>query len=182
MGATGPEGRRGGGLPKERPRRTRNVAALPGFGGLAAAGRLPNLRWWNAGLMAFSLTVAEEVLVPLAQATSLLLESLSVLTVLSGLLAISRDALPRLGRRLPQRPSNRARLTFGSWLALALEFQLGADIVATTVSPSPTHLIQLGVVALIRTFLNLFLGREIEAERRLEEEQERRKPWPQDGA
>jgi len=130
--------------------------------------------------MAFSLTVAEEVLVPLAQATSLLMEALSVLTVLTGLLAISRDALPRLGRRLPQRPSNRARLTFGSWLALALEFQLGADIVATTVSPSPTHLIQLGVVALIRTFLNLFLGREIEAERRLEEEQERRGPWPED--
>ena len=102
--------------------------------------------------------------------------------MLSGLLAISRDALPRLGRRLPQRPSNRARLTFGSWLALALEFQLGADIVATTVSPSPTHLIQLGVVALIRTFLNIFLGREIEAERRLEEEeQERRRPWAEDG-
>ena len=131
--------------------------------------------------MAFTTAAAEEVLLPLAQATSLLLESLSVLTVLSGLLAISRDALPRLGRRLPQRPSNRARLTFGSWLALALEFQLGADIVATTVSPSPTHLIQLGVVALIRTFLNLFLGREIEAERRLEDELERRRPWAEDG-
>jgi uncharacterized membrane protein len=127
--------------------------------------------------MAYSLAVAEEVLVPLAQATSLLMEALSVLTVLTGLLAISRDALPRLGRRLPQRPSNRARLTFGSWLALALEFQLGADIVATTVSPSPTHLIQLGVVALIRTFLNLFLGREIEAVRWLEDELERRRPW-----
>jgi uncharacterized membrane protein len=129
-----------------------------------------------------TIQVAEEVLVPLATATRVLLEGLSVLTVLAGLLATARQALPRLGRRLLERPSNRARLTFGSWLALALEFQLGADIVATTVSPSPTHLIQLGVVALIRTFLNMFLGREIEAERRLEEEQERRKPWPQDGA
>jgi len=111
----------------------------------------------------------EEVLVPLAHATALLLEALSVLAVLSGLLAIGREALPRLGRRLPRRPSNRARLTFASWLALALEFQLGADIVATTISPSQTHLIQLGVVALIRTFLNAFLSREIEAERELEE-------------
>jgi len=124
--------------------------------------------------MGLSVEAAEEVLVPLARATSLLLEGLSVLTVLTGLLTVWRDALPRLVRRLPQRPSNRARLTFGSWLALALEFQLGADIVATTVSPSPTHLIQLGVVALIRTFLNLFLGREIEAEQRLEEQEERR--------
>lgn len=122
--------------------------------------------------MAFSPAAAEVVLVALAHGTSMLLEALSVLTVLGGLLAISRDALPRLGRSLPLRPSNRARLTFGSWLALALEFQLGADIVATTVSPSPSHLIQLGVVALIRTFLNLFLSREIEVERRQEEDQE----------
>jgi uncharacterized membrane protein len=121
--------------------------------------------------MAFSPAAAEVVLVALAHGTSTLLEALSVLTVLGGLLAISRDALPRLGRSLPLRPSNRARLTFGSWLALALEFQLGADIVATTVSPSPSHLIQLGVVALIRTFLNLFLSREIEVERRQEEDQ-----------
>jgi uncharacterized membrane protein len=125
--------------------------------------------------MAFMGTAAEEVLVPLARATSLLLEGLSVLTVLAGLVAISRDALPQLGRRLPQRPSIQARLSFGSWLALALEFQLGADIVATTVSPSQAHLIQLGVVALIRTFLNLFLGREIEAEQRQEEASERQR-------
>jgi uncharacterized membrane protein len=125
--------------------------------------------------MAFTGTAAEEVLVPLAQATSLLLEGLSVLTVLAGLVAISRDALPQLGRRLPQRPSIQARLSFGSWLALALEFQLGADIVSTTVSPSEAHLIQLGVVAVIRTFLNLFLGREIEAEQRQEEASERQR-------
>ena len=125
--------------------------------------------------MAFTGTAAEEVLVPLARATSLLLEGLSVLTVLAGLVAISRDALPQLGRRLPQRPSIQARLSFGSWLALALEFQLGADIVSTTVSPSEAHLIQLGVVAVIRTFLNLFLGREIEAEQRQEEASERRR-------
>jgi len=43
------------------------------------------------------------------------------------------------------------------------------------VSPSDQHLLQLGVVALIRTFLNIFLGREIEAERRDEERQERRR-------
>jgi hypothetical protein len=36
------------------------------------------------------------------------------------------------------------------------------------------------VVALIRTFLNIFLGREIEAERRLEEEQDRRGTWAED--
>ena len=112
----------------------------------------------------------EEVLVPLAAATRLLLASLSVLTVLYGLLATLRQFLPRLGRSLPERPSNRARLTFASWLALALEFQLGADVVSTTTAPSQANLIQLGVVAVIRTFLNIFLGREIEVEQRIERE------------
>ncbi|MEB3255902.1 MAG: DUF1622 domain-containing protein [Synechococcaceae cyanobacterium] len=112
----------------------------------------------------------DEVLLPLAAATRLLLESLSVLTVLYGLLATARQFLPRLGRALPERPSNRARLTFASWLALALEFQLGADVVSTTTAPSQANLIQLGVVAVIRTFLNVFLGREIEMEQRIERE------------
>lgn len=112
----------------------------------------------------------QDLLIPLGSATRLLLEVLSVLTVLYGLLALSRQAIQRRGRRLPDRPSNLARLTFGSWLALALEFQLGADIVATTINPSDTNLIQLAVIALIRTFLNIFLGREIEAEQRWEEE------------
>jgi uncharacterized membrane protein len=120
------------------------------------------------------LEAIQEVLEPLGTATRVLLEVLSVLTVLYGLIAIAHQAIPRIGRRLPARPSNQARLTFGSWLALALEFQLGADIVATTTSPTESNLIQLGVIAVIRTFLNIFLGREIEAEQRWEEESARR--------
>lgn len=120
------------------------------------------------------LEAIQEVLEPLGRATHLLLESLSVLTVLYGLIAVFRQAIPFHRGRLPARPSNQARLTFGSWLALALEFQLGADIVATTTNPSESNLIQLGVIAVIRTFLNIFLGREIEAEQRWEEESARR--------
>jgi uncharacterized membrane protein len=111
--------------------------------------------------------IVEQLLVPLATATRLLLECLSVLTVLAGLLATASGAVVSFSRRLPRRPSNRVRLSFGSWLALALEFQLGADIVSTTISPSGQHLIQLGVVAVIRTFLNVFLAREISAEEAL---------------
>ncbi len=112
--------------------------------------------------------LVEQLLVPLATATRLLLECLSVLTVLAGLLATAGGALASFNRRLPRRPFNRVRLSFGSWLALALEFQLGADIVFTTISPSGQHLVQLGVVAVIRTFLNVFLAREISAEEALE--------------
>ncbi len=112
----------------------------------------------------------EPLLVPLADALRQLLETLSVITVLVGLLASLRGCRPHRRTvpgdgRLP--PLMDLRLRFGGWLSLALEFQLGADIVATTISPSRDNLIQLAVVAVIRTFLNVFLARELEAERRL---------------
>ncbi len=56
---------------------------------------------------------------------------------------------------------NRLRLLFGGWLALALEFQLASDIVKTTVAPTYENLIQLGAIAVIRTFLNYFLSKEL---------------------
>jgi len=62
---------------------------------------------------------------------------------------------------------NKVRLTFGRALVLALEFQLAADIIGTAVSPSWDHLGKLGAIAVIRTFLNFFLTRELK-----EEEQE----------
>jgi len=53
-------------------------------------------------------------------------------------------------------------------LALALEFQLGADILGTTIAPSAEELVRLALIATIRTFLNFFLGKELEAELELE--------------
>ena len=44
---------------------------------------------------------------------------------------------------------------------MALEFQLASDIIKTTISPSYEHLIQLGAIAIIRTFLNYFLSKEL---------------------
>jgi uncharacterized membrane protein len=44
---------------------------------------------------------------------------------------------------------------------LALEFQLGADILSTTYHSTFESLGKLGIVALIRTFLNYFLNQEL---------------------
>ena len=114
--------------------------------------------------------IADPLLVDLAHTTRLLLEGLSVITVLVGLLVTLGQLRPSRSRGPSLRPSTRARLTFASWLAMALEFQLGADIVSTTTSPSERNLLQLALVAVIRTFLNVFLAREIESEQRLETE------------
>jgi len=104
----------------------------------------------------------ELTLAAFADGLRLLLEGLSVATVLLGLI-VSLGGLRRCRRSTAL---SAVRVSFGGWLCLALEFQLGADIVATTANPSREHLIQLAVVAVIRTILNVFLARELEAERR----------------
>lgn len=57
------------------------------------------------------------------------------------------------------------RLDLGRYLALGLEFQLGADILRTAIAPTFTEIGKLAAVAAIRTALNYFLGRETKEER-----------------
>ena len=51
---------------------------------------------------------------------------------------------------------------FGMWLLLGLEFELAADIIASAVSPTWQDIGELGAIAVIRTFLNYFLERDLE--------------------
>ena len=62
------------------------------------------------------------------------------------------------------------RLILARHLALALEFELGADILGTAVSPSWDQIGKLGAVAVIRTGLNFFLSMEMNGEKAVEKE------------
>ena len=57
------------------------------------------------------------------------------------------------------------RLALARYLALALEFQLGADILSTAIAPSWEQIGKLGAIAVIRTALDYFLSREMREER-----------------
>ncbi len=61
---------------------------------------------------------------------------------------------------------NAVRLTLARYLALALEFQLGADILSTAVAPTWEAIGKLGAIAVIRTALNHFLNREMQEQHR----------------
>jgi uncharacterized membrane protein len=50
---------------------------------------------------------------------------------------------------------------YGRWLVAGLTFQLAADIIETSIAPSWQEVGQLGAVAVIRTFLNFFLERDL---------------------
>ena len=58
------------------------------------------------------------------------------------------------------------RLTLARYLALALEFQLGADILSTAIAPSWEQIGKLGAIAVIRTALNFFLSKEMQEEKK----------------
>lgn len=98
----------------------------------------------------------------------IILELTSVLCIISGLLFVFRQTL-RNPSILRDFPFFQLRFSFGSWLALALEFQLASDIVGTTISPTFISLGKLGAIALIRTFLNYFLSQELENEQKRNE-------------
>jgi uncharacterized membrane protein len=54
-------------------------------------------------------------------------------------------------------------LRYGRWLITGLTFQLAADIIETSIRTSWQAIAQLGAIAVIRTFLNYFLERDLDA-------------------
>jgi uncharacterized membrane protein len=54
------------------------------------------------------------------------------------------------------------RLRLGRWLAVALEFELAADILRTAIAPTWKEIGQLAAIAVLRTGLNYFLQQEID--------------------
>ena len=80
--------------------------------------------------------------------------------IVAALLSLSRSLIPpRLSGY------NEIRLLLSRFLALALEFQLGADILSTAIAPSWDQIGKLGAIAFIRTALNYFLTLEMSEER-----------------
>ena len=66
-------------------------------------------------------------------------------------------------------PKEEIRLSLGRALALALELELGADILKTAVAPTWDDIGLLAAIAVLRTGLNYFLERELRnAEKRQE--------------
>lgn len=102
----------------------------------------------------------ELLLEEIVRGVALTLEFAAVLCILSGF--VKAMILLLKSRQIKHSPLyNRLRLEFGGWLVLALEFQLASDILKTAVAPTYEHLIQLGAIAIIRTFLNYFLSKEL---------------------
>jgi len=107
--------------------------------------------------------VIEELFVQFARVMNMLVEGAAVITVAFG----SVDAFVRLlGVAVTPRAQHGARKAiwrrYGMWLLLGLEFELAADIIGSVISPSWQEIGELAAIAVIRTFLNYFLEKDLE--------------------
>jgi uncharacterized membrane protein len=73
-----------------------------------------------------------------------------------------KAAFPRVGIREHQDEKEKVRLRLGRWLAVALEFELAADVLRTAVAPTWNEIGQLAAIVVLRTLLNYFLQKEID--------------------
>ena len=94
--------------------------------------------------------------------TEALLNAFSLLVIVTGVLGSLVGSVKERRRAPGFHPLHTYfRRLFGGWLIVALEFQLAADIVGTIIAPTTKQLIELGAIAVIRTFLNYFLNKEL---------------------
>jgi len=90
------------------------------------------------------------------------LESIAVIVVLIGSLdAAGRLVIGLLRQSTTHGDGKAVWRRYGMWLLLALEFELAADIVTSVIAPTWQDLGELAAIALIRTFLNYFLEKDV---------------------
>jgi len=98
----------------------------------------------------------------LASAVSLGLELVAVVLVAIG----GTGAVLRIGHALftgiGHKGTKKVFVPLAGWLVVALGFTLAADVVRTSIAPSWADIGRLGAITVIRTFLNIFLGRDLE--------------------
>lgn len=85
-----------------------------------------------------------------------------LIVALAALQATARSLLLLFSFQRPATGTEQIRLNLGRWLALALEFELAADILRTAVAPTWNEIGQLAAIIVLRTALNFFLQREID--------------------
>ncbi len=103
------------------------------------------------------LTVAAEYLV-------LAIHAMAMLAVAFGTAQACVHSVRAMFDRSPSgHRFHHAYVQYARWLVAALTFQLAADIVETAFTPGWEEIGRLAAIAAIRTFLNYFLERDLEA-------------------
>ena len=94
----------------------------------------------------------------------LVIHAMALLVVAFGTVQAFVQGVRAMFERSPAGPRfHHAYVQYARWLVAALTFQLAADIVETAFTPEWDEIGRLAAIAAIRTFLNYFLERDLEA-------------------
>jgi uncharacterized membrane protein len=104
----------------------------------------------------------EEQFSAIASYIALLIEAGAVLVVAFGAVqALTGVVVAILRKSADEMQGRQIWIRFATWILLALEFALAADLVRTAVAPTWDDIAKLAVIATIRTMLNYFLAKDI---------------------
>src|SRR5215469_8882377 len=112
------------------------------------------------------MTCMREWLIIVSEAAITLIDALALLVILVGTIEVLAKVARASFRPLGDQLARQAWLRYARWLVAGLTLQLAADIIETSISTSWQTIGRVGAIAVIRTFLNYFLERDVEQQQR----------------
>jgi uncharacterized membrane protein len=103
----------------------------------------------------------KEWLVALTEPTIAIIDAIAFVVIVVATLRVIVKALRAELGRSSTFDKRAVWLEYARYLVVALTFQLAADIIETSISTSWEAIGRLGAIAVIRTFLEFFLGRDV---------------------
>jgi uncharacterized membrane protein len=104
----------------------------------------------------------KEWLVLITEPAVVIINAMALLMIAFGTIEAFLRGLHAMVRPSPMGQALRdGYLRYARWLIAGLTFQLAADIIETAIAPSWDDVGRLGAIAVIRTFLNYFLERDL---------------------
>ena len=107
-----------------------------------------------------------EWLIIVSEPAIALIDALALLVILVGTLEVTVTVARASFKPLGDKVARQAWLRYSRWLVAGLTLQLAADIIETSISTSWQTIGRVGAIAVIRTFLNYFLERDVEQQQR----------------
>ncbi len=105
--------------------------------------------------------MAKEWLIILTENAAIIIDALALIVIVIGTIEAVVEGLRLIVSGSSDREKRELWLRYARWLVAGLTFQLAADIIETSISTSWDSVGRIAAIAVIRTFLNFFLERDV---------------------
>jgi uncharacterized membrane protein len=108
----------------------------------------------------------KEWLAIVSEPAIVVIDGIALFVILVGTLEVTVTVARASFKPLGDQLARQAWLRYARWLVAGLTLQLAADIIETSISTSWQTIGRVGAIAVIRTFLNYYLERDVEQQQR----------------